>query len=392
MRVVLSGTYSSWNKGDAAMELATARALEAAGDVVVIASPFADDDRDTYAPTTVVQCNRRGLLGFVQLVLAALAGVLGRPQWLLVTDELRAMGTADVVVDLSGDMLTEDYGVLVAVSHYLPLLTARLLGVPYVVCAQSIGPFDRTAPLAHWLLRGAAAVTAREAITEERLRPVVPGIERTADMAYLLTPEPDRVPEGLVPDVDGPVIGVSLSNLVADRHEPGGAASFDDEVVTALEQVLADHPDHHLRFVAHVTGPTADKDDRTVARRVAARLGERAHVVDADLHPAAVKAVVAGCHVMVGARMHANIAALTSGVPVLAIGYSHKTAGIMGEFGQDDMVVDSRTLRAEDLRVRLTRLLAERDERSATLRETAPRLRAAAERNLELIRHHGTTA
>lgn len=386
MRVMLTGTYSSANKGDAAMELAMIGALrrEAPDVDVVVSSPFPDLDRPVYAPTTVVGCHRRDLLGFVQVLVALLGRLLGRPRWLLRGTELEALADTDLVVDLSGDMLTEDYGVLVAVSHYLPLLQARALGVPYVICAQSVGPFRWTRPLAHWLIRGASAVTVRESITAERLARVRPDLERTADMAMLLEPDEGRLPPGLASgDTGTPVLGVSLSSLVANTHE-GGPEAFVDAVVRGLERVLAAHP-HRVLLVAHVTGPSIAKDDRVIAREVAALLGDRAEVADVDLHPAGIKALIADSDVFLGARMHANIAALTSGVPVVAIGYSHKTRGIMREFGQDDLVVDAARLEPGVLSDRLLTAIRERGERAATLRSRRDPLRQAAHRNVRLV-------
>ena len=43
------------------------------------------------------------------------------------TEELRLLASADRVIDLSGDMLTEDYGPHVTVSHFYPLLMALAL-------------------------------------------------------------------------------------------------------------------------------------------------------------------------------------------------------------------------------------------------------------------------
>ena len=64
MRVVLTGTYNSANKGDAAMELVAAQELTSRypGVDVTILSPFPELDTPFYAPTIVEYCNRRRLL------------------------------------------------------------------------------------------------------------------------------------------------------------------------------------------------------------------------------------------------------------------------------------------------------------------------------------------
>ena len=106
-------------------------------------------------------------------------------RFLIPERELRAFREADLVIDLSGDMLTEDYGLHLAYSHYLPLLTAIALDRPFVLCAQSIGPFRFTRSIARFILRRASAITVREALSFDYVRDLVPDcmtLEHTADM------------------------------------------------------------------------------------------------------------------------------------------------------------------------------------------------------------------
>ena len=75
-RILLTGTYSSRNKGDAAMELTAASQLESCIDQcrVVVSSPFVDIDRPFYAPFQVIKSNRRRLIwATLQLLRARIA-------------------------------------------------------------------------------------------------------------------------------------------------------------------------------------------------------------------------------------------------------------------------------------------------------------------------------
>src|SRR5688572_12812962 len=110
--IVLTGTYSSLNKGDAAMQLTmAAQARERLPDTEpVIGCPFPERDRAFYAPFRVVRSTRRwvplaALHVGVLLAVRALGLRLRRYPF---DAEIDAMARADAVVDLSGDMLTED--------------------------------------------------------------------------------------------------------------------------------------------------------------------------------------------------------------------------------------------------------------------------------------------
>ena len=54
--------------------------------------------------------------------------------------------------------------------------------------------------------------------------------------------------------------------------------------------------------------------------------------------PSAAKSYIAGLDFFMGARMHACIAAFSSGVPVVPMAYSRKFAGLFGSLGYDHTV------------------------------------------------------
>ena len=306
---LLTGTYSSSNKGDAAMQLATARAIRATWPeaTVLLSAPFAKADQAFYKDLTVVPSTRRRLVfGSVQVLQAwlysrlARSGVTLRP--LVASAELDAFERADVIIDLSGDMLTEDYGPHVTYSHFLPLLAAFALGKPVIVLAQSIGPFRSMRRLARFVLARAAKITVRDEITLDLLRRA--GIEHhdlelTADMAFLLeAAAPAFVDELLVRDniewPEQPVLGVSVSNLICQHHRRAHPSAAPDSFVVEIAAVLdraIEELGASVVFISHVTGPKSEKDDRRVAHRVhqQMRRGDRATVLDGDYRPDELK-------------------------------------------------------------------------------------------------------
>ena len=383
--VLLTGTYSCQNKGDAAMQVSTARQLaEQFGDAVGVAmlAPFADADAFFYAPMPVHPCDRRKL---VRGTLALRHGAAARKT-----------AAADLVIDLSGDMLTEDYGPHVAWSHFLPLLRAWATGTPYFICAQSIGPFKLTLPIARFLLNRAAGITVRDRISLDYLRAI--GIDRapliqTADMAFLLEPA-DRAQSlariaaaGLNPEA--PITGVSVSRLIADRFDRQRGRSPGD-FVKGMVNMLArfgEQQQCQFLFTPHVTGPSAIKDDRILSREVAALLPPslRCGAIDGDLRPEEIKGVIACTDLFVGARMHANIAALSSHVPTLAMAYSHKTPGIMAECGMADYWLDIDTMDWPEFAAKLDALNTNRTMLRDRLVGRIAHQQAEAQRNVALI-------
>lgn len=368
------------------------------GATVTIATPFPHRDAPHYALATVVRSRRRNLsLATVHLGLLALARTLGfRLRRYRFSSEIDAMCRADVVVDLSGDMLTEDYGLLVGYSHMLPLMQALLLGKPLFVCAQSIGPFNRLEALAKAVLSRAAMVTVREHISEQLVRGL--GLDsdkcrKTADLAFLLEPaKEDRTLElleyeGIPPCPPKRVrLGVSVSALLSNRnnrHLKNGLGSL-STLASALD-VLATECDIEFMLVPHVFGPRDKADDRHACLALTQEMTTPVHMINGEYRPEELKGIIATCDAFVGCRMHANIAALDSEVPTLAIGYSHKTAGIMGELGVPEWVVPVESLKVSTFLPMLRRLLDEREAYKDTLKDRLPGIRDRSIENLILL-------
>jgi colanic acid/amylovoran biosynthesis protein len=292
-------------------------------------------------------------------------------------------------------MLTDVHGPHVAISHYLTLVLARLLAKPYVICAQSVGPFGWSRRFAVWLLRGAQWITVREDISLRALADMKVGdhVQRTADLAFLMDPEPAAATTGVLDrasvDEDAALlIGVSVSGLVAGANARArmdrDTDFFEESVAQALDAVATKH-DAEIMLVPQVTGPAESKDDRRISRRVAARMQHAARVVEDDLDPPMLKAVIARSDIFVGCRMHANIAAISSCVPTTAMSYSHKSDGIMDFVGLGDRVLAAADVDAASLEQIVERLLDDRAAVHAYLEQIMPSVRAASERNFELI-------
>ena len=83
--------------------------------------------------------------------------------------------------------------------------------------------------------------------------------------------------------------------------------------------------------------------------------------------------------------MHSNIAALSSGVPVVALAYSHKTAGIMHEFDLDEFVLELGGFGQEELATAVRLALDRRHDLTQLIRRKAEHARRKALINFDLI-------
>jgi colanic acid/amylovoran biosynthesis protein len=102
-------------------------------------------------------------------------------------------------------------------------------------------------------------------------------------------------------------------------------------------------------------------NDVSVSREVLSRVSELEHVhlIDQDLDPRELKGLYGGFDLFIGVRMHANIFALSAGVPTVAIAYEPKTEGIMKQLGLGEFAIGIRQLETQGLLALLNRLAVE---------------------------------
>jgi colanic acid/amylovoran biosynthesis protein len=401
-KILLTGTFCALNKGDAAMQLSLERMLTelVPQATITITTPFPTTDAPTYPDQRLLRTRRRNpLVAFTLLgaclVWRAMWRVTGWDlAWLHANRELRAVREADIVVDLSGDTLTEDYGVPCLVSHLMPIAYGLLLQRPVVLCAQTIGPFPRSRVLLAFILNRVSLITPREQRSYAYLQQIGvhrPPLRLTGDVAFGLEPANDErvrdlcAAEGIAAG-GGRLIGLAPSRLPGLRE---GVAS-----PRHLVQLLADFADRVIEklgvrvvLIAHVTGPGSKRDDRKMTRaiRSAATHSDAINVVEGDYRPQELKGLIGRMDLFVGFRMHANIAALGSGVPTLAIAYSGKTHGIMQQHGQGQWVCEVRELSAKLLLERVGALWNARDEVREDLHQRSVVMHEQARENAVLI-------
>jgi colanic acid/amylovoran biosynthesis protein len=321
--------------------------------------------------------------------------------FLLANRELRAYKDAHLVIDLSGDMLTEDYGPHVAYSHFLPILLALAMGKPVLCIAQSIGPFKQFRRLARFLLRNAARVTVRDPVTlsylqrEEILEQ--DRMELTADLAFLLDPAPvehlsetmnlNRPPVSDAGKME-PWLGIAVSPLIQSHYQRKNPQAKQRDFISLIAEA-ADlcHAKFGTRaiFIPHVTGPKPGADDRLIAQAIAAKMQSPHHVITGDYRPGELKALISKCNVILGARMHANIAATSSRVPVVAISYSHKTEGIMQLLEIPELVLPIDSIDTQEIMSLLDQVFSNREWYVQKLQQIVPEVTRQSARNIDVV-------
>ena len=251
---------------------------------------------------------------------------------------------SDLIIDIgAGDSFADIYGVSRLRRMFWLKGLAHLSGTPLVMAPQTIGPFtrQRTKRLARWTLRRSALVASRDRLSTEAARQL--GREDVIEASDVAL----RLPYDLPPPRDPqtrPRVGINVSGLLMNggytgKNEFGMKADYPALMRDLVQYFLTQGCEVHL--IGHVLPETAERsgseDDAAANRQLARDFPE---VIQAPHFktPSEAKSYIANMDFFMGARMHACIAAFSSGVPVVPMAYSRKFAGLFGTIGYDRTV------------------------------------------------------
>lgn len=226
-------------------------------------------------------------------------------------------------------------------------------------------------------------IIARESITYEALQQMLtergekqkafegaklPQILCYPDPAFTLGKKELPLPEGFA---EGNTIGINVSPMIQDNERSGGITM---ENYKALVQYIIDHTDCQIALIPHVVW--ARNDDRKPIHELYECFQGTGRVLEiADGSCEELKGYISRCRMFVGARTHATIAAYSSQVPTLVVGYSVKARGIARDlFGtEENYVLPVQSLKEKDDLLNAFKWLMEKeDEIRAMLKQVMP--------------------
>ena len=388
LAICVIGTYSSRNLGDQIMQKGCAIGLRHTFPKakILILTPSIKTDSKIYEPVfdKVLKSHRKNPFRMLLSLIFSSFWHLGASSAIPLSNDLTEIRKSDLVIFTNGDMFTEDSGLLVGLTHIIPMLLALNSKKKYFLLGQSIGKFRRLTPIARKIINGAEGVYVRESDSLDYVLSVAPEVEgklfRTGDLAFLAhSANLDWKKEPLAKKGAPIKIGVSLSNLFTNHIQSnqgiGRALAF-ELLVESLKEVKWSLGAEFV-YVPHVRAK-GERDDLPLSRRLQVELGGEIKKVSSSEEAARV---FHECSLTIASRMHANIASLSVGTPTIALSYSHKSEGMMTNFGLRHLV-----LAAQDFSVpRLTELCERALEGGSKARE---KIMAQAEREANLAERY----
>lgn len=228
-----------------------------------------------------------------------------------------------------GDGFSDIYNTATFMMRLPDTLFAMKTGIPVIQLPQTMGPFTEKAnyDLAVKILRYSQAVYVRDRKYVDELDKLGINYEVTKDLSAFMKPEPWDI------DIIPNSVGINVSGLCYSNTFRTLSGQF--SAYPTLMKRLVEHFQNmgvYVYLIPHsyqYGNPEESNDDMVACQAVYDSLDNKNDVifVNDDLISPKVKYVISQMSFFIGTRMHANFAAIYTGVPVFGLAYSYKFAG-----------------------------------------------------------------
>lgn len=236
-----------------------------------------------------------------------------------------------------GDGFSDIYNTDTFKIRLVDTFVAMKVGIPVIQLPQTLGPFSlpENYKIAEKILKYSKEVFVRDDKFVNELDKMEVRYSLTKDLSSYMKPEPIEI------DIDPNSIGINVSGLTYSNRFRTLSGQFETypELINRLICHFRDKRNkvylipHSYRF----GDPEENNDDYVACQEAYDKLEDKSNVVfvDRNLTAPQVKYVISKMSFFIGTRMHANFAAIYTGVPLFGLAYSYKFEGAFNANGLD---------------------------------------------------------
>lgn len=258
-------------------------------------------------------------------------------------EAFKYLARCNVVFDIGeGDSFADIYGIKRLTLQVVSKIFCRLSGVTLILSPQTIGPFESVLGrlLGKVGLHSAKVVYTRDALSSNCVRSMgfAHKLREVIDVAFALPFErPVRVQDGKIR------LGINVSGLMYHSASDFGFTLDYRSLIDLVCEHMLSIPNAEVFLIPHVICDSIEKEDdwrvseKLLQKHPGLKLAPRFD------SPVSAKSFISGLDFLTGARMHACIAAISSGVAVVPMAYSRKFNGLFSSLKYDH-VLDCKKL------------------------------------------------
>lgn len=290
-------------------------------------------------------------------------------------EAFRVLSKADYVLDIGyGDSFSDIYGKTRFLSIDRIHLFSRWFKRPYVILPQTIGPFtnDDIRKKAVKSLEKAEIVMARDKQSfyyTKRITSDSIYLSEYIDVAFFLPFERKVFSEDYIH------VGLNVSSLLWYGGYTGGnqfclKCDYKKSMKLVIDYFLS-LINVKVHLIPHVVKTKIKEEDDYMVSKTLCEEYNVDRLVQAPpfTTPVEAKNYISGMDFFVGARMHATIAAFSSGVPVVPMAYSRKFNGLFIDTLDYDRIADMKEMTDEKILSVISNAYYDRDSLRSVIKD-----------------------
>lgn len=253
------------------------------------------------------------------------------------------ISTCNIVLDLSaGDSFTDIYGFKRFIQQFFTKYIAISTKTPLILSPQTIGPFDKWYGriLSKFIFKRSLCIFARDCLSYDFLNniKIKDNVKLSSDLAFVLPYSRDLFSH----DKTYIHFGINVSGLLInggyDNSNQFSLRISYPLFIRDLIKRFSCYEKVRIHLVSHVISDFYQIEDDYRACHQLSKEFPNCVLAPKFTNPYDAKSYISGLDFFSGARMHATIAAFSSGVPVVPVSYSRKFSGLFGSLGYDCLV------------------------------------------------------
>ncbi len=312
---------------------------------------------------------------------------------------LRHIQDTDVFASIAGgDSFSDIYGLGRLIYLALPQVLVLMMGKRLVLLPQTLGPFKTRIArwVAQFILVRAKRIYSRDypglKIAQDLGgRDAKDKIRFSPDVGFLVEPKKPAVLNlsGLTKQNNhGRVlVGLNVSGLLYaggyNHNNMFGLKADYRDLINAILKFLIEEKGATVLLVPHVYhepgshGPSESDEYacKIIFTEFRPKYGERIYLAEGQYTTREIKYVIGMCDLFIGSRMHSCIAALSLGIPGIALSYSDKFLGVMKTIDMTELVADPRTMNLPEILGIIDRALERINDLRMRLQSSIPKVK-----------------
>jgi len=338
------------------------------------------------------------LFMFYHLLFVSLYLLLGRKTLYIMNSQIwRNYIDSDLII-VGHDSLITAYG-------YLPIVIfSKVIGKKVMICGGGVGRYGGCLwkMLAKPILNRIDLITLREEISYNYLIDIGiknPHMVVTADPGFLMKPISSELSIELLDNEDiplykNPLIGITVSWISTSKYCFPKIRNIEEKhrVYVQLMAKIVDYMTEELNvnvvLLAHVFGPERSQDDRITLEAIyrQSRNKDMIRLITNEYTAEQIKGIIGNFDLLIGERLHSIIAAVTMGVPVIAVTYpSPRMRGIARMMHIEELVFNVKDLEFDLYALKIRDIWFKRDEIKHNLTHEVLAIKKRALLNGDLI-------